>query len=141
MASRRAKTPTFDPRSQAREHALSLLYEAETKDLNGRQILATLVVPPEDVTRLLVEGVVDHQAEIDQIISDQAAGWTLERMPALDRSILRLGVFELLHRREVPVAVILDEAVELAKTFSTDDSGRYVNGVLAAVARLRPATD
>lgn len=141
MASRRAKAPTFDPRSQAREHALSLLYEAETKDLNGRQILATLVVPPEDVTRLLVEGVVDHQAEIDQIISDQAAGWTLERMPALDRSILRLGVFELLHRREVPVAVILDEAVELAKTFSTDDSGRYVNGVLAAVARLRPATE
>jgi N utilization substance protein B len=62
-------------------------------------------------------------------------------MPALDRSILRLGVFELLYRREVPIAVILDEAVELAKTFSTDDSGRYVNGVLAAVARLRPVME
>lgn len=138
MASRRAHTPTSDPRSQAREHALSLLYEAETKDLNGREILATLVVPPDELTRLLVEGVVDHQVDIDRVIGEYAAGWTMERMPALDRSILRLGVFELLHRLEIPVAVILDEAVELAKTFSTDDSGRYVNGVLAAVARLRP---
>lgn len=138
MASRRAHTPTSDPRSQAREHALSLLYEAETKDLNGREILATLVVPPDELTRILVEGVVDHQVDIDRVIGEYAAGWTMERMPALDRSILRLGVFELLHRLEIPVAVILDEAVELAKTFSTDDSGRYVNGVLAAVARLRP---
>lgn len=138
MASRRAHTPTSDPRSQAREHALSLLYEAETKDLNGREILATLVVPPDELTRLLVEGVVDHQVDIDRVIGEYAAGWTMERMPALDRSILRLGVFELLHRLEIPVAVILDEAVELAKTFSTDDSGRYVNGVLATVARLRP---
>jgi len=138
MATRRAKKPSLDPRSQSREHALSLLYEAETKDLSGREILATLVVPPEDVTRILVEGVVDHQADIDRIISEHAAGWTLDRMPALDRGILRLGVFELFHRREIPVAVILDEAVELAKTFSTDDSGRYVNGVLAAVARSRP---
>lgn len=141
MAPRRAHTPTSDPRSQAREHALSLLYEAGTKDLNGREILATLVVPPDEFTRVLVEGVVDHQPAIDQIIGDHAAGWTMERMPALDRSILRLGVFELLYRRETPIAVVLDEAVELAKTFSTDDSGRYVNGVLAAVARSRPVAD
>lgn len=135
MSSRRATTP--DPRSQAREHALSLLYEAETKGVPGREILATLIVPAEADTRFLVEGVSDHLADIDRIISDHAAGWTLERMPALDRGILRLGVFELLFRREIPVAVVLDEAVELAKTFSTDDSGRYVNGVLAAVARWR----
>lgn len=135
MTSRRAKAS--DPRSQAREHALSLLYEAETKGVPGREILATLIVPPEEDTRLLVEGVNDHLPDIDRIIGDHAAGWTLDRMPALDRGILRLAVFELLYRREVPVAVVLDEAVELAKTFSTDDSGRYVNGVLAAVARWR----
>lgn len=137
MASRRAKPPAFDPRSQAREHALSLLYEAETKGVDGRIVLEGLIVPPDDLTRLLVEGVTDHLADIDRIIADHAAGWTLDRMPALDRGILRLGVFELLYRRDIPVAVVLDEAVELAKTFSTDDSSRYVNGVLAAVARRR----
>ena len=137
MAPRRAQTPTFDPRSQAREHALSLLYEAETKDCSGREILATLVVPPDELTRVLVEGVVDNQIELDRIIGEHASGWTMDRMPALDRSILRLGAFELLYRNETPVAVVLDEAVELAKTFSTDDSGRYVNGVLAAIARSR----
>ena len=137
MASRRARRPAFDHRSQAREHALSLLYEAETKGVDGRVVLDGLIVPPDELTRLLVEGVTDHLDDIDRIIADHAAGWTLDRMPALDRGILRLGVFELLYRRDIPVAVVLDEAVELAKTFSTDDSSRYVNGVLAAVARRR----
>ena len=141
MSSRRSRRTDFDPRSQAREHALSLLYEAETKGVDGRQVMASLVVPADDVTRLLVEGVMDHREEIDALIAENAAGWAIERMPALDRSILRIGIFELLHRREIPVAVVLDEAVELAKTFSTDDSGRYVNGVLAAVARARVPGD
>ena len=73
--------------------------------------------------------------EIDQMIIKHADGWTIERMPCLDRNILRMATFELLKRDEIPKAVIMDEAVELAKTFSTDDSGRYVNGVLSAIAR------
>jgi N utilization substance protein B len=77
---------------------------------------------------------------IDAAISSHSRGWSIERMPALDRAILRVGVFELSERPDVPVAVVIDEAVRLAKRFSTDDSGRFVNGVLAAVARaVRPA--
>jgi N utilization substance protein B len=72
---------------------------------------------------------------LNEAISRHAKGWTIERMPVLDRAILRMGIFELTSRAEVPTAVVIDEAVELAKRFSTDDSGRFVNGVLAAVAR------
>jgi transcription antitermination protein NusB len=83
----------------------------------------------------LVEGVAAHQERIDELIAGHARGWTLDRMPVIDRSVLRLAVFELLERPDVPIAVIIDEAVELAKRFSTDDSGRFVNGVLSAIAR------
>ena len=85
------------------------------------------------MTTALVHGVEEHQARLDEVIAAHAKGWTLQRMPALDRIVLRIAAFELLGRPEVPVAVVLDEAVELAKRFSTDDSGRFVNGVLAAL--------
>lgn len=135
MAQRRSRTPNIDPRSQSRERALTLLYEADTKNVSGHTVIAGLVEPPDAVSLLIVRGVADNQETIDGLISEHADGWTLNRMPCLDRNILRMATFELLHRLDIPQAVILDEAVELAKTFSTDDSSRYVNGVLSAVAK------
>jgi len=82
-----------------------------------------------------MRGVADRSSVIDELISSHARDWSIERMPTIDVIVLRIGIYELLDRPEVPVAVVIDEAVELAKTFSTDDSGRFVNGVLAAVAK------
>ena len=128
-----------DDRTDARERALILLYEAESKDIPPKEVLATQVLPTDELTRVLVEGVQEHQARLDASIAAHAKGWTLARMPAIDRNVLRIAGFELLCLADVPVAVVLDEAVELAKRFSTDDSGRFVNGVLSALAlELRP---
>ena len=123
-----------DDRTDARERALILLYEAESKDIAPRAVLATQVLPTDELTRVLVEGVEDNQERLDAAIAAHAKGWTLARMPAIDRNVLRIAGFELLGLPEVPSAVVLDEAVELAKRFSTDDSGRFVNGVLSALA-------
>lgn len=123
-----------DPRSVARESALTLLYEAESKGVTPRDVIDAQVIPVDQVVRFLVLGVMEHQSEIDASITAHSTGWTIERMPALDRNILRVATFELMLRADVPTAVILDEAVELAKRFSTDDSGRFVNGVLSAIA-------
>lgn len=84
--------------------------------------------------REIVDGVTDHQDEIDELISSYAQAWTLDRMPNIDRALLRLAAWEILHNPEVPAAVAIDEAVELAKEYSTDDSGRFVNGVLGRIA-------
>ena len=103
-------------------------------------MVAALPLPPEPFAVELVDGVGDHLDEIDATIRAYAQGWTLERMPSLDRALLRIGVFELTYRPDVPTGAVISEAVELAKTFSTDDSGRFVNGLLSAVAAdVRPA--
>ena len=81
-----------------------------------------------------MRGVVEHRAALDAAIAARATGWSLERMPVLDLNVLRLAAFELAERPDVPVAVVIDEAVELAKRFSTDNSGRFVNGVLSTLA-------
>ncbi|MDP2292143.1 MAG: transcription antitermination factor NusB [Actinomycetota bacterium] len=122
-----------DERTDARERALILLYEAESKGVASADVLAAQISPADELTTQLVEGVAANQAEIDAAISAHAKGWTLQRMPTIDRNVLRIAAFELLGRPDVPVAVVLDEAVELAKRFSTDDSGRFVNGVLSAL--------
>jgi N utilization substance protein B len=127
--------PRDDRRSEARERALLLLYEADAKGGEPRQVVAGLPVAPDPLASLLVEGVADHQPQIDALLSDHARGWTLERMPVIDRTVLRIATYELLDRPDVPTAVVIDEAVELAKRFSTDDSGRFVNGMLAAIAK------
>jgi N utilization substance protein B len=130
-------------RSKARKRAVDLLYEA---DLRGTDPLATLAErvaladpPVNPYTAELVEGVTAHRERIDELLGLYAEGWTVERMPGVDRAVLRVGVFELLWRPEVPDAVAIDEAVELAKSLSTDESPRFVNGVLARVLRDRPA--
>ena len=122
-----------DERSDARERALLLFYEADTKRVPVAEIVAAQVSPIDDLTRLLVDGTAAHRDEVDEVIAANAHGWTLKRMPAIDLTVLRIASFELFHRPDVPTAVVLDEAVELAKRFSTDDSGRFVNGVLAAL--------
>ncbi len=130
-----------DRRSDARERALYLLYEAQLKDISAVDALEHQVLEPDELTTLLVRGVVDHRDALDAAIAERATGWSLARMPVIDLNVLRLAAFELAERPDVPVAVVLDEAVELAKRFSTDDCGRFVNGVLSAlVPELRPGT-
>lgn len=115
-----------------------MLYEAHTKGIAPREVLAAQVVPPDELTQELVRGVDAHRDRLDAAIAARAEGWTLARMPVVDLSVLRLAAFELAERPDVPVAVVIDEAVELAKRFSTDNSGRFVNGVLSAlVGELR----
>ena len=121
-------------RRDARERALGLLYEAETKGCTGTALLAELPVPADEFATGLVSAVDEHRDRIDELISEHAKGWTLARMPALDRAALRMGTAELITRADVPTAVVLNETVELASRFSTDDSGRFVNGLLAKIA-------
>ena len=123
-----------DERSDARERALYLLYEAHSKGIDPADTIDLQVVAPDELTQELVLGVGELMPTLDEHISAKANGWSLTRMPVLDLNVMRLAVFELMRRPDVPKAVILNEAVELAKRFSTDDSGRFVNGVLAAVA-------
>lgn len=123
-----------DERSDARERALYLLYEAHSKAIRPADTIDLQVVEPDELTQELVRGADARLAEIDELIAAKSKGWTLARMPVLDLSVMRLATFELLERADVPTAVVLNEAVELAKRYSTDDSGRFVNGVLAAIA-------
>jgi N utilization substance protein B len=124
-------------RSKARKRAVDVLYAA---DLRGRAALDVLAdevtrghpAVPEHTVRL-VEGVVEHGSRIDRLISTHARGWSLERLPDVDRAILRMATFELLWVDDVPDAVVIDEAVELAKALSTDDSPAFVNGVLGGI--------
>lgn len=124
-----------DARTEAREQAVMLLYEAEQRSVPVAVLLQERTIVSEELTSLLVDGVESTMDSLNATIARHSKGWTIERMPVLDRAILRMGIFELTSRDDVPTAVVIDEAVELAKRFSTDDSGRFVNGVLAAVAR------
>ena len=128
-------------RHEARERALELLYEAEAKDLRPAEVLEDRVIEPDPFAVELVRGVDARLAELDAHLTRLATDWPLDRMAWVDRNILRLGAFELVGRPDVPTAVVLSEAVELAKRFSTDEAGRFVNGVLAALAKeVRPGT-
>jgi N utilization substance protein B len=128
-----------DERSDARERALYLLYEAHSKGIAPAATIDIQVLEPDELTQELVRGVDGNLPRLDELIAAKAKGWTLTRMPVLDLSVMRLAVFELIERPHVPTAVVLNEAVELAKRYSTDDSGRFVNGVLAAIASdVRP---
>ncbi len=127
-------------RREARERALELLYEAEAKGQSPSEVLAQLPISPDPFAVALVTGVGERLAELDEHLARLAKDWTVERMPWVDRSILRLAAFELVARPDVPTGVVLSEAVELAKRFSTDEAGRFVNGLLSNLARqVRPA--
>jgi N utilization substance protein B len=137
------RTSGFDgvgTRREARERALALLYEAEQRGLAvPADVIDLLPVPPEPFAAELVVGVSDHLAELDEVIGRFSVGWTVARMPAIDRALLRMGAFELAHT-DVPVGACISEAVELAKRYSTDDSHTFVNGLLSRLAvELREA--
>ena len=126
-------------RRAARERALELAYECEQRGLSAAQLLAELPVDPDEYARRLVEGVDDHRDEIDALIRKYSEHWALERMPVIDRALLRMGTYELGWIPETPTAVAITEAVELAKEYSTKDSGRFVNGLLARITEdVRP---
>ena len=131
-------------RSKARKRALDILFQADVRGDEPGTILAAEAKraanePAREASwlyaREIVDGVIDNRDAIDEQITTFAKDWSLARMPAVDRALLRIGVWELLYNDEVPAGVAIDEAVELAKEFSTDDSGSFVHGVLARVAR------
>ncbi|MDQ2689445.1 MAG: transcription antitermination factor NusB [Chloroflexota bacterium] len=131
-------------RTKARKRALDILFQA---DVRGDDVAAILAAEAQRAAgeparqsswlyaREIVDGVIDNRDEIDEQITTFSKDWSLARMPAVDRALLRMGVWEMLYNDEVPAAVAIDEAVELAKEFSTDDSGAFVHGVLARISR------
>jgi len=123
-----------DERSEARERALTILYEAHSKRIAPSEALSALVIRPDAFTSRLVLGVEAESERFDVLIREHSKNWSLERMPVLDVTILRVALFELSSEADTPTAVIINEAVELAKRFSTDDSGKFVNGMLSAIA-------
>ena len=128
-------------RRQARRVALDVLFQSDLSGRDPREVLVAWRAAGERVPRFaaeLVEGVAAHLGEIDALLEAHAEGWPVHRMAAVDRAILRLACYELLHRPDVPVAAAIDEAVEAAKELSTEDSGRFVNGILGRIARELP---
>ncbi|MPZ65000.1 MAG: transcription antitermination factor NusB [Pseudonocardiaceae bacterium] len=131
-------------RSKSRKRAVDVLFEADLRQTDPLELLSERIgspdVPPiNDYTVELVQGVVAHRDRIDELIGEHAQGWTLSRMPVVDRAVLRLGLYEMLWADDIDDAVAIDEAIELAKALSTDDSPRFVNGVLGSIAALRSA--
>ena len=126
-------------RREARERALGLLYEAESRAVEPQAVIDGLPVPPDAYAVDLVTGVSANQDQIDTLIRRFAKDWKLERMPTIDRALLRMAIHELLSRSEVPTGVVISEAVDLATQYSTDESGRFVNGMLSRIAaEVRP---
>lgn len=128
-------------RSKARKRALDVLYAAEMRGQNAVEALESAVAegegPSNPYTEALVRGVTQHRERIDELVGQYAEGWTLERMPAVDRNALRIGTFELLYADDVPDAVAVSEAVALVRNLSTDESPSFVNGVLGSMQRDR----
>lgn len=132
-------------RRKARKRALDMLFQADVRQQSLAEVIAAEALRAQNepdrlaswvYAREIVDGVVDHREEIDEQLVTLSHGWALDRMPNIDRALLRIGTWELIHNPEVPVAVVIDEVVELAKTYSTEDSGRFVNGVLGRIAEL-----
>ncbi|WP_104118872.1 transcription antitermination factor NusB [Arthrobacter sp. B1805] len=129
-------------RSKARRRALDILFESEQRDVPALEVIRArrektdMVIA--DYTVDIVEGVLSHQQQIDEFLSTYSQGWTLDRMPAVDLMILRIGGWELLYNDDVPDGVAVSEAVELAKMLSTDESPKFVNGLLGRLQQLKP---
>jgi N utilization substance protein B len=129
-----APAPPYGSRREARERAMSLLYEADAKDMAPSALLEEIPVEPPPFVVSLVAGVGQHREQVDALIHRFAIDWSIDRMPVIDRTVVRMATFELLYRLDVPTGVVLSEAVELVKRYSTDESGRFVNGVLSSIA-------
>ena len=132
-------------RSKARKQALDLLYET---DIRGTNLVETLIArdipedgpdarPIRDYTRELINGVSANRRKIDELITTYAQGWDMDRLPVVDRNILRLGIYEILWSTSVPTSVAIDEALTLAKELSSDDSSKYIHGVLGRISSIK----
>ena len=132
-------------RSKARKQALDLLYETDIRGTNLVETLEARDIPAEgpdarpirEYTRELVKGVSENRRKIDELITTYAQGWDMNRLPAVDRNILRLGIYEILWSSSVPTSVAIDEALDLAKELSSDDSSKYIHGVLGRIASIK----
>ena len=132
-------------RSKARKQALDLLYETDIRGTNLVDTLNARDIPAEgpdarpirEYTRELVGGVSDNRRKIDELITTYAQGWDMDRLPAVDRNILRLGIYEILWSTNVPTSVAIDEALDLARELSSDDSSKYIHGVLGRIASIK----
>ncbi len=128
-------------RSKARKAALDLLYESDIRKTSPQTLLNQRVTELEyvirDFTKELIDGVESHRRKIDELITTYSQGWDMDRMPVIDRNILRLGIYELLWSESVPTSVAISEALELAQTLSTDESSKYINGVLSKVLEIK----
>lgn len=130
-------------RTKARKRALDLLFEAEQRGVNARELLAERIAAPVTQAPLaqftvdLVEGVTNHWVDVNELLTTYSQGWTLDRMPAVDRAILRLGAYEVVYAADAPEAVAMSEWVALATELSTDDSPKFVNGLLARLAEVK----
>ncbi|PJE95046.1 transcription antitermination factor NusB [Streptomyces carminius] len=134
-------------RTKARKRAFQILFEADQRDSAVTAVLADWLrhartdnrqPPVGEYTMQLVEGYAERAGRIDELLESHSVGWSLDRMPAVDRNLLRLGAYELIWEDEVPDAVVIDEAVQLAREFSTDDSPSFVNGLLGRLKELKP---
>ncbi len=136
-----ASTTNVAARSKARKRALDILFEADQRSSSAFDVLARLQAETQGdlnaYVSVLVNGVMEHQAEIDDVISTYSQGWTIERMPAVDRCLARIGVYELIYQSDIPEGVTLDEIVTLAADVSTDESPAFLNGLLAKVAAMK----
>ena len=137
-------------RNTARKRAFQILFEGDQRGVGVQTVLAdwirlsrddTRQPPVSEYTMELVEGYAQHARRIDELIAQYSVGWTLDRMPVVDRNILRLAIYEMMHRDDIPPVVSINEAVDIAKKFSTQDSGKFVNGILDKVklGLMRPA--
>ncbi len=130
-------------RSKARKRALDVLFEADQRGLDAVAVLAERLrradPPVPEYAVEIVEGVTAHRERIDELLATYAQGWTVDRMPGVDRALLRLSAWELLYNDDVPDAVAIDEAVELARSLSTDESPAFVNGLLARLLAVKPS--
>ena len=128
-------------RSKARKAALDLLYESDIRRANPELLLNSRIESLEylirDYTKDLVLGVSAHKVKIDELIQTYAQGWDFDRMPVIDRNLLRIALFEILYREDIPAAVAISEALQLAQTLSTEESARYVNGILATIEKIK----
>jgi N utilization substance protein B len=132
-------------RSKARKQTLDLLYESDIRGSDLLELLASRDVveegpdarPIRDYTKSLVEGIAAHKRKIDELISTYAQGWDMDRLPAVDRNILRLGIYEILWVVELEDGIVIDEALTLAKDLSTEDSAGYIHGVLGRIASIK----
>ncbi|MEO5609144.1 MAG: transcription antitermination factor NusB [Ornithinibacter sp.] len=131
-------------RTKARKRALDLLFEAEQRGLNAADLLRERLVAPvteaplSEFTADLVSGVVEHWTQIEELLTTYSQGWSIQRMPAVDRAILRLGAFEVLYSTDVPGPVAISEWVSMATEISTDDSPKFVNGLLGRLLEVKP---